>query len=52
MRAPDWASKLGKPPCGCEQRKFIMWEAGNTGLWQALAMAAAAGFVIYIAARK
>lgn len=47
MRLPNL-----KEHCGCENRKFIMFEAGQFGLWHALAMAAAAAGFLYIAARK
>lgn len=46
MRSPDWFD------CGCENRKMIMFEAGQFGLWHALLLAAGAAAILYVAARK
>lgn len=52
MRAPDWADRIGHVPCGCNDRKFIMNEAGKIGLWQAAMMAVAAGIILYVAVKS
>lgn len=52
MRSPDWKELLGRAPCGCQERKFIMFEAGKVGMWQALLMALAAGTILYVGVRR
>lgn len=52
MRAPDWKDLLGHPPCGCQERKYIMFQAGQLGLWQALLMVAGVAVILYVGVRK
>lgn len=52
MRAPNWTEKIGHPPCGCNDRKFVMFEAGKIGLWQGALMALAAGAILYVAVKS
>lgn len=50
MRAPNWND--GRIPCGCAERKFIMFEAGKIGMWQAGLMVLAAASILYVGVRK